>query len=99
MTPTLLSLLCMPQLEFSRSFLKDIKKWKKSGQNMEKFDAFVRIVSQTWPPPSQYDPHLLQGPFAGVWDIHLRQNWVVLLRYQQGAVRFLRMGTHAELGL
>jgi mRNA interferase YafQ len=91
--------LCMPQLEFPRSFLKDMKKWKKSGQSMEKFDAFVRIVAQTWPPPAQYDPHLLQGPFAGVWDVHLRQNWVLLLRYEHGTVRFLRMGTHAELGL
>jgi addiction module RelE/StbE family toxin len=89
----------MPQLEFSRRFLKDVKRWKKSGQSMDKLDAFVRLVAQTWPPPVQYEPHLLQGECSGVWDVHLRQNWVLLLHYHHGTVRFLRMGTHAELGL
>lgn len=89
----------MPQGKFSRQFVKDVKKWKKSGQNMAPFDDVVRIVMHTWPPPAQYEPHLLQSPFAGVRDIHLRQNWVLLLRFQSGTVHFLRMGTHAELGL
>lgn len=66
---------------------------------MALFDRFVNIVTDTWPPPVQFEPHLLVGPFSGVWDIHLRQNWVLLLRFETGTVHFLRMGTHAELGL
>lgn len=89
----------MPQLNFSRQFLKDVRKWRKSGQSMALFDTFVMVIMRTWPPPANYQPHLLHGPFAGVWDIHLRQNLVVLLRFQTGTVYFLRMGTHAELGL
>lgn len=66
---------------------------------MSPFDAFVRMTMHTWPPPAQYEPHLLLGTLEGVWDIHLRQNWVLLLRFHTGTVHFLRMGTHAELGL
>lgn len=99
MMPKVHSKPCMPQLNFSRQFLKDVRKWRKSGQSMALFDGFVAVIMQTWPPPAKYEPHLLQGPFAGIWDIHLRQNWVVLLRFQAGTVHFLRMGTHAELGL
>lgn len=91
--------LCMPQLKFSRQFLKDVKKWRKSGQSMKLFDEFVAITIHIWPPPKQFEPHLLIGPFDGVWDVHLRQNWVLLLRFHAGTVMFLRMGTHAELGL
>jgi mRNA interferase YafQ len=89
----------MPQIKFSKRFIKDVRRWRKSGQNMALFDEFVAVIMQTWPPPQKYEPHLLQGPFEGVWDIHLRQNWVVLLKFELGTVSFLRMGTHAELGL
>ncbi|MFH0770845.1 MAG: type II toxin-antitoxin system mRNA interferase toxin, RelE/StbE family [Candidatus Peregrinibacteria bacterium] len=89
----------MPQLEFSRRFLKDVKKRRRAGESMEPLDVFIRITQRQWPPPAQYEPHLLTGPFAGIWDIHLRQNRLLLLRFQGGTVRFLRMGTHAELGL
>ncbi len=97
--PKALSKLCMPQLKFSRRFLKDVKKWRKSGSSMALFDEFVAVVAQTWPPPAKFEPHLLLGPFEGVWDVHLRKNWVLLLQFQVGTVYFLRMGTHAELGL
>jgi mRNA interferase YafQ len=87
------------QINFPRKFLKDVRKWRKSGQNMALFDEFIILVTHTWPPPAHYEPHFLQGPFKGVWDVHLRQNWVPLLRFEAGTVRFLEMGTHADLGL
>lgn len=66
---------------------------------MELFDEFVRAIKVNWPPPAKYEGHLLTGKFEGIWDVHLRQNWVLLLQFQEGTVHFLRMGTHAELGL
>lgn len=66
---------------------------------MEPFDEFVRTVRLTWPPPAKYEAHLLTGPHEGVWDIHLRQNMVLLLQFRAGTIHFHRMGTHAELGL
>lgn len=66
---------------------------------MKVFDEFVGIITHTWPPPARFEPHLLIGPLEGVWDIHLRQNLVLLLQFRAGTVYFLRMGTHAELGL
>ncbi len=66
---------------------------------MAPFDEFVATAASTWPPPAKFEAHLLIGPFEGVWDVHLRQNWVLLLRFHVGTVTFLRMGTHAELGL
>ncbi|MBI1812693.1 type II toxin-antitoxin system mRNA interferase toxin, RelE/StbE family [Candidatus Peregrinibacteria bacterium] len=89
----------MQQLEFTKRFRKEVKKWERSGQSMEPFYEFVAAVKATWPPPAQYEAHLLTGDLEGIWDIHLRQNWVILLRFDAGVVRFLRMGTHADLGL
>jgi len=89
----------MPQVEFSRSYLKDLRKWRKSGRSLEPLDEFIRTIRSTWPPPARYEPHLLAGSLDGLWDIHLRQNWILLLRFHAGTVRFLRLGTHSDIGI
>lgn len=90
----------MPRLELTHRFLKDVKRWKKSGRSLELLEElFYRIAKGMWPPAAQYKAHLLRGELEGVWDIHLRQNWIVLVKFDEGTVWALRMGTHAELGL
>lgn len=89
----------MPLTKFSKGFRKTVRRWKKSGRDMRPLEEFIDVVRTTWPPPAKYEAHLLAGSLEGIWDIHLRQNWVLLLRFDAGVVYFLRMGTHAELGL
>ena len=89
----------MPKCEFTKRFLKDMKKWKQSGSSMEPFFEFLEIAKKTWPPPAKYESHLMSGRFEGICNVHLRQNWVLFLKYQAGTVEFLRMGTHADLNL
>src|SRR3989338_6217196 len=93
------SKLYMPKIEFTKKFRKEKKKWMKSGKDMRLLEEFIQTVYETWPPPIKYEPHLLAGTMEGIWDVHLRQNWILLLRFHAGTVYFLRMGTHAELGL
>jgi len=89
----------MLQHEFTRTFLKDMKRWRKAGKSMQPFEDFLLTIRETWPPAPKYEAHVLVGSLSGIWDIHLRQNWIVLARFESGVVRFLRMGTHAELSL
>lgn len=89
----------MPNVELTKRFLKDFDKWKKSGKNMAPFDEFVSVIHTTWPPPSKYEAHLLSGELEGIWDIHIRQNWIVLAEFHNETVTLLRMGTHADLKL
>lgn len=79
--------------------MKDMKRWRRSGQSMQPFDEFVLIARNSWPPPAKYEAHMLGGNLEGLWDIHLRQNWVLLLRFENDTLYFVRMGTHADLGL
>lgn len=89
----------MPQLEFSKAFLRDMKKWKRSGKSMKPFEEFIHTIEKTWPPIAKYEAHILKGKFDGIWDIHLQQNWVLLMQFDKNTVRLLRMGTHGDLGL
>lgn len=90
----------MPQLELAHRFLKDVKRWKRSGRSLEPVEEFFRRIERgMWPPAAQYEAHMLHGELEGVWDVHLRQNWILLVQFREGTVEVLRMGTHAELGL
>ena len=90
----------MPQYELTNNFLKDLKKWKRSGKNLEPLEDLLRsIEGGMWPPLAKYEAHLLTGYLDGIWDIHIRQNWVVLAKFDKETVYLLRMGTHADLGL
>lgn len=70
-----------------------------AGKDIEPLNTFIDVVRTTWPPPAKYEAHMLGGPLEGIWDIHIRQNWIVLLRFEKSTLYFLRMGTHADLGL
>lgn len=77
---------------------KDIARLKKSGWNMDAFATFLRDCQQ-WPLPLRYEAHQLLGEEQGIWDIHIRQNWVVLLKKNGNVITLLRTGTHAMLGI
>ena len=67
---------------------------------MEPLEELLRMIAEgMWPPLAKYEAHRLSGELEGIWDIHIRQNWVVLAKFEQETVYILRMGTHAELGL
>ncbi len=65
---------------------------------MEPFAVFLRDC-QHWPLPVKYEAHMLIGDQQGIWDIHIRQNWIVLLKKEKDTITLLRTGTHAMLGI
>ncbi|MEK7562925.1 MAG: type II toxin-antitoxin system mRNA interferase toxin, RelE/StbE family [Patescibacteria group bacterium] len=86
------------KIDFHHQCDKDLARLKKSGWKMEPFAEFLRSC-QTWPLPVQYEAHVLLGDQKGVWDIHIRQNWIVLLKKEDNTIKLLRTGTHAMLGI
>lgn len=89
----------MPRIEYARKFKKDLLRLKKSGWSMEPFEEFSCVLMEQWPLPPKYKPHLLHGDKRDIWDIHLRQNWVVFLKKEGQSITLLRTGTHAHLGI
>jgi addiction module RelE/StbE family toxin len=67
---------------------------------MDLFENFLKVVLEdTWPLPRHYRAHLLQGNLKGVWDVHLRHNWVIFFQKKETVITLLRTGTHAYLGI
>lgn len=81
------------------TFHRDYARWKKAGWNMRQLDAFLNDATAHWPLSPKYKAHQLKGHLQGVWDVHIRQNWVVFFRVEKEYIKLLRMGTHAYLGI
>lgn len=87
------------KIVFHRTCDKDLIRWKRAGWDMEPFKQFLRDCADSWPLPSKYEAHPLHGDLEGVWDIHIRRNWLVLLKKEGNTITLLRTGTHAMLGI
>lgn len=87
----------MPKIDYHRQFRKDLQRLRKSGVDMTVFEVFVEDLQRSWPLPTKYQAHLLHGKYAGIFDVHIRQNWVVFLKKKADKVILLRTGTHASL--
>ncbi len=87
------------QILIEPTFRRDYARWKKAGWNMRLLATFISDASSGWPLPSKYEAHPLKGRLQGLWDAHIRQNWVVFFRVEKDCIKLLRMGTHAYLGI
>ena len=66
---------------------------------METLEQFITDAETFWPLPEKYEMRPLKGALKGIWDAHIRENWVVLFSKDKDTIILLRTGTHAYLGL
>ncbi|MDD5056144.1 MAG: type II toxin-antitoxin system YafQ family toxin [Candidatus Peribacteraceae bacterium] len=85
-------------IRYHRRFRHDVKKLQKSGMNMDPLRDFISACER-WPLLSSYQTHQLSGDKVGMWDAHIRHNWVVLFEKHPDHILLLRTGTHAALGI
>ncbi len=84
---------------FDQRFHRDFARWKKAGWDMRLLDQFIADAESSWPLPAKYEVHPLKGVLKGMWDAHIRENWVVLFAKDKDTIVLLQTGTHGYLGL
>ena len=59
----------------------------------------IVIIQETCSLPMQYHPHKLSGKFEGLWECHIKSDW--LLIWQQNDTELVLImtdtGTHTDL--
>lgn len=59
----------------------------------------IEILQETGTLPERYRPHKLSGTFEGLWECHIKGDW--LLIWQQNDTELILImtdtGTHADL--
>ncbi|MCL3852823.1 type II toxin-antitoxin system YafQ family toxin [Parabacteroides sp. GYB001] len=89
----------MYELEYANSFEKDLKRCKKRGYNLQLLQEAIDILQEKGELPAQYRPHKLSGKLAGLWECHIKGDWL-LIWLQNDTELILIMtdtGTHSDL--
>lgn len=83
----------------SKGFEKDYKRCKKRGLNMQLLQETVTILARDGKLPAEYRPHILSGKYAGIWECHIKGDWLMTWRQYDDRLELLMLntGTHSDL--
>lgn len=89
----------MYSIEYSGQFKKSFKLCKKRGYSLELLMDVISILSEKGELPSQYKPHILSGKYAGIWECHIKPDWLLLWKQdnEKLTLLLLQTGTHSDL--
>lgn len=89
----------MYELFYANSFKKSLKACKKRGYDLSLLQQAINILQETGTLPEHYRPHKLSGRQEGLWECHIKGDW--LLIWQQNDTELILIltdtGTHADL--
>jgi mRNA interferase YafQ len=90
----------MRKIQTHRNFDKDVARLVRAGYDVKPLKDLILLLEKGDKLPTKYKAHELKGEFKGIWDCHIKNNWLLLYIPDEVTVVLLRTGTHAEvLGL
>ena len=87
-------------IKYENSIKKDLKKIIKRGYDIELFKDVVRIFAEGKKLDPKYKDHKLKGKWLGFRDLHIKDDWILIYRYEGEDTLTLcltRTGTHSDL--
>ena len=89
----------MYSLDITPQFKRDAGACKRKGKRMELLWEAVRILMREGRLPESYKPHLLHDEYAGLWECHIEDDWLLIWRQNDNKLTLLltNTGSHAEL--
>ena len=89
----------MYSVDTTKRFDKDLKLCLKRGLDIQLiYDAIARLRT-TGSLPAQYRPHKLSGNMDGIWECHLKPDWLLIWEQNDTELTllFTGTGTHSDL--
>lgn len=89
----------MYNVEYTGMFRKDVKLCAKRGLNIKLLQDAISILASDGKLPPEYRPHLLSGKYAGIWECHIKGDWLMTWRQYGDRLELLMLntGSHSDL--
>lgn len=83
----------------TKAFEKDYKRCLKRGLNMQLLQNAITFLARDGKLPAEYRPHILSGNYAGIWECHIKGDWLMTWRQYDDRLELLMLntGTHSDL--
>ncbi|MEQ9104561.1 MAG: type II toxin-antitoxin system YafQ family toxin [Rhodothermales bacterium] len=87
----------MLSVKTTKKFESDLKRMLRAGYEPELFWAIVELLAEETAIPDEFRDHELEGEWAGVRDIHIEADWLLLYQVSGQDLILVRTGTHEDL--
>ena len=91
----------MRKIEWTGQFKRDFKREKKSHHQSILESALMTVVqalAEDRPLEAKCCDHGLSGRWGGCRDCHIRPDLLLIYEKEEGVLRLIRLGSHAEIG-
>lgn len=89
----------MYEVVATNQFKKDLKLCVKRGLKPELLEKVIDLLRENGKLTSNYKPHVLKGSYIGLWECHIKPDWLLVWE-QAEEIRLItlhRTGTHSDL--
>lgn len=88
----------MLKLYQKTTFKKQLKKYKHNTIIMQELAVIVDLLLNESHIPSKYKNHKLTGNYAGMMELHLRpDDLLIYIKIENTSITLVALGSHAEL--
>ena len=89
----------MYSIDYTKRFKKDLKRCQKRGLDIQLIYDAIALLRTTGSLPAQYRPHKLSGNMDGIWECHLKPDWLLIWEQNDTELTllFTGTGTHSDL--
>jgi len=85
-------------VKLQNQFKRDLKTCIKRGYNMSLLNEVIAKLEYGIPlDPAANRPHPLIGYNPAIIECHVKADWLLLYRYVDNKLIFIRTGTHSDL--
>jgi mRNA interferase YafQ len=83
----------------TQEFDRSVKRCKQQGRNMQLLKDVVNLLVEDGCVPDEYTPHMLHDNYAGLWECHIEDDWLLIWRQNDNKFTLLltNLGSHTEL--
>ena len=82
---------------YSSRFKKEYKLSQKRGLDIGKLDKIIVDLLNEIPLQPHNKDHDLIGNYADCRECHIQGNWLLVYKYKDDDIIFIRTGTHSDL--
>lgn len=89
----------MYKINTTHQFEKDLNRCIKRGYPMDDFREVIKLLERDGKLPAKYRPHMLHGNREGLWECHIKPDWLLIWNQYDDVLELLMLntGTHSDL--
>jgi mRNA interferase YafQ len=89
----------MYQIIFTNQFKKDYKLCEIRRYKIELLDNLLIELAENGTLPAKNSPHILKGDLSGLWEAHIKPDWLLVWEKdtKEKTITLIGTGTHSDL--